>query len=64
MLLSDLNGNWIVDDSDAQVLYDNWEDQLSNPTQADGDVDGDGDIDIDDLDMMFAQYGLALSVVS
>ena len=37
---------------------------MSNPTQADGDLDDDNDIDVDDLDLMFAQYGLELSVVS
>jgi hypothetical protein len=37
---------------------------MSNPTHDDGDLNGDGDIDIDDLDLLFAQYGLELAVVS
>ena len=35
---------------------------VPNPTQSDGNLDDDGDIN--DLDLLFAQYGLALSVVS
>jgi hypothetical protein len=37
---------------------------MSSPTAADGDFDGDGDVDADDLDVLFAQYGLELAVVS
>ncbi|MEX2091511.1 MAG: dockerin type I domain-containing protein, partial [Pirellulales bacterium] len=63
-LLADLNGDWTVDELDADILYNNWSSGLQNPTQANGDLDGDQDIDIHDLDLMFAQYGLALNVVS
>jgi len=61
-LLADLNGDWVVDESDANILSAN--SNLANPTQADGDLDGNGVIDIHDLDTMFAQFGLELSVVS
>lgn len=64
LLLADLNGDWSVDESDAQILYDNWTSQIQNPTQADGDLDGDGDIDVNDLDLAFAQIGMGLAVVS
>ncbi len=60
--LADLNGDWNVDELDAIILFGNR--NLSNPTQAQGDLDGDGDIDIHDLDLVFAQYGLGLVVVS
>jgi hypothetical protein len=36
---------------------------VQNPTPADGDLNGDGDIDVADFDLLFAQYGLALTVV-
>jgi hypothetical protein len=60
--LADLDGNWVVDEADLQFIYDN--DQMSNPTQADGDLDVDGDIDLADLDLAFAQLGLQLTLVS
>lgn len=63
-VLSDLDGDWDVDSDDEQILFDNFLANLSNPTQADGDLNEDGTIDIDDLDLMFAQYGLELSVES
>jgi len=63
-LLADLDGDSKVDDADATILYDNWYGGIQNPTQAQGDLDADGDIDVDDLDLVFAQYGLELSVVS
>jgi len=51
--------NW-----DSTILYNNWHDNVQNPTQAQGDLDGDHDGDVSDLDLMFAQYGLELDVVS
>jgi hypothetical protein len=33
---------------------------MSNATWADGDLDDD--VDVEDVDLMFAQYGLKLSV--
>jgi hypothetical protein len=61
-VLSDLNGDFLVDGLDLEMLADNV--GMSNPTHDDGDLNGDGDIDIDDLDLLFAQYGLELAVVS
>jgi hypothetical protein len=61
-MLADLNGDWKVDEMDASILASN--SILSNPTQAQGDLNADGDIDIADLDLMFAQFGLELDVVS
>jgi hypothetical protein len=61
-MLSDLNGDWTVDDADLEILVDNW--NVSEPTWADGDLNGDGDITMDDVDLLFAQYGLGLAVVS
>jgi hypothetical protein len=63
-MLGDLNGDWVVDESDSTILYNNWHNNVQNPTQAQGDLDGDGNIDVHDLDVMFAQFGLALDVVS
>ena len=37
---------------------------MSSPTRADGDLNGDGVIDHVDLDLIFAQFGLDLDVVS
>jgi hypothetical protein len=61
-ILSDLDGDFDVDDVDAETMADNI--GMSSPTQADGDLDEDGTIDTDDLDLMFAQYGLDLELVS
>lgn len=58
------NGDWRVDGADSEIHFENWEANLQNPTQADGDLDLDGDIDIDDLDLVLAQFGMAISVVS
>ena len=63
-VLADLNDDGTVDEDDFDILFDNWDAELMNPTLADGDLNGDGVIDLDDLDLMFAQYGLALEVVS
>jgi hypothetical protein len=62
-ILSDLNGDFVVDDVDLDILVDNWDANLQNPTLADGDLNGDGDIDEDDLEIFFAQFGLELDVV-
>jgi hypothetical protein len=61
-LLADLNGDWTVDADDLEILYDN--DNLPNPTRADGDLDGDGDVDLDDVHKAFAQLGLRLALVA
>ena len=61
-LLADLNGDWVVDFADLDILYAN--DTLANPTRANGDLDGDGDIDLADLDLAYAQFGLHLDIVS
>jgi hypothetical protein len=42
----------------------NWLSGVQNPTHAQGDLDGDHDLDGDDLHLLFAQYGLALDMVS
>jgi hypothetical protein len=63
-MLADLNGDWKVDNLDADILYNNYLLNLSNPTQSQGNLDGDADIDIHDLDLAFAQFGLELNVVS
>jgi hypothetical protein len=61
-VLADLNGDFLVDELDAEIVEDNL--GMANPTRTDGDLDGDGDIDADDVDLVFAQWGLELSVVS
>jgi hypothetical protein len=61
-LLADLDGDYDVDDDDAETLADNI--GMSNPTWADGDLDDDNAVNLDDLDLMFAQFGLDLEVVS
>jgi len=63
-VLADLNGDLTVDQADVDILYDNLIDHLQNPTWADGDLDGDGQMTLTDLDLMFAQYGLELTLVS
>lgn len=60
-ILADLDDN-DVDQSDIDTFGDNF--GMSNATWADGDLNGDTYVDEDDLDLAFAQYGLALSVVS
>jgi hypothetical protein len=59
---ADLDGDFDVDDDDLAIFDDNL--GMSNPTYADGDFDGDNDVDADDLELMFAQYGLQIAVVS
>jgi hypothetical protein len=61
-MLADLDGDFAVNEIDAEILGDNM--GMANPTQADGDLDGDGDIDAADADYLFAQWGLELEVVS
>jgi hypothetical protein len=61
-LLADLNGDHVVDELDAEILDDHYYD--ANPTYSDGDLNGDGDIDELDVDLMFAQFGLELELVS
>ena len=51
-ILGDLNGDFKVDETDADLVADHM--GMSNPTWADGDLNGDGSIDMDDLDLMFA----------
>jgi hypothetical protein len=62
LLLADVNGDWVVDDLDADTFNDHYFD--TNPTYEDGDLNGDGDIDEIDVDLMFAQYGLELTAVA
>jgi hypothetical protein len=59
-ILADLNGDWRVDSDDIDILCDN--DNLQNPTRADGDLDGDGDVDLIDVQKAIAQLGLELTV--
>jgi hypothetical protein len=59
---ADLDGDFDVDDDDLATFDDNL--GTSNPTYEDGDFDGDNDVDADDLELMFAQYGLQIAVVS
>jgi hypothetical protein len=61
-VLCDLNGDHVVDDFDLDTLAENI--GISNPTYEDGDLNGDGQITIDDLDLMFAQFGLEVELVS
>lgn len=58
----DLDGDFDVDDDDLAILDDNL--GMSSPTVTDGDFNGDGFVNAADLDLMFAQYGLELTVVS
>jgi hypothetical protein len=55
-----LDGDFDVDDVDWLVdrLH------MSNPTWADGDLNGDGSVNYLDVDLIFAQYGLALDVAA
>ena len=52
----------VVNDVDLDILVDNWDANLQNPTWADGDLNGDGDID--DVEIFFAQFGIELAVVA
>lgn len=61
-LLADLNSDFAVDDLDAAIMAAHM--GMSNPTWADGDLDDDNAITLADLDLMYAQYGLDLAVVS
>jgi nitrous oxidase accessory protein NosD len=61
-VLGDLNGDLEVDDSDFDLMYDNWQSGVEDPTRLDGDLDGDGDLDVDDFDVFFSLYGLELEV--
>lgn len=61
-MLSDLNGDYTVNDADLNILATNL--GMSNPTHNDGDLNGDGQINTSDLDLMFAQYGVQLSLAS
>jgi hypothetical protein len=57
-----LNGDFAVDDLDADILGDNY--GMADPAWADGDLNGDGAIDAADVELMFAQHGLELAVAS
>ncbi len=61
-LPADLNGDWVVDGLDAAILTNNY--NLANPAMWQGDLNNDHVINIQDLDLLFARYGLDLSVVS
>jgi hypothetical protein len=61
-VMSDLNGDWAVDVLDADILWNNQ--TITNPMPTQGDLNNDDVIDLDDLDLMFAHYGLDLSVVA
>ena len=61
-LWGDLDGDFDVDTADSSALASHL--GMSSPTRADGDLNGDGVIDHVDLDLIFAQFGLNLDVVS
>jgi hypothetical protein len=61
LIRADLNGDFIVDDLDLEILEANL--GMSNPTLEDGDFDGDGFIWAPDPELFFAQYGLELATV-
>jgi hypothetical protein len=61
-VLSDLDGDYDVDDDDVDSLVGNM--QMSNATWADGDLNGDGSVNYLDVDLIFAQYGLNLDVAA
>jgi hypothetical protein len=61
-ILADLNGDLVVDDLDADILNDHY--WAANPTYLDGDLNGDGDVTAEDIDLLFAQLGLELELVS
>jgi hypothetical protein len=54
----DTNGNWIVDEADAQVLATNWgKDDLGNTGSAAGDFNGDGAVNVLDAAILAANWG-------
>ncbi|MCH8840418.1 MAG: hypothetical protein IH831_07015 [Planctomycetes bacterium] len=61
-VLADLNGDFDVDDNDIQTISNNL--GLTGATYADGDINGDGVVDQTDLDLAFAQFGLAFDWVA
>jgi hypothetical protein len=61
-MLGDLNGDWIVDASDIAVIDQNA--GITGATRAQGDLNGDGLVTMEDLDLAYAQFGRAISVVS
>jgi hypothetical protein len=61
-ILADFDGDFDVDDDDIDVINQNG--NMTGATWADGDLNDDGVVDMEDLDLAYAQYGLALSVVS
>lgn len=61
-ILGDLNGDWKVDAADVAVINQNA--GITGATRAQGDLNGDGLVTMADLDLAYAQYGLAINVVS
>jgi hypothetical protein len=61
-MLTDLNGDFSVNDADVEILAENI--GMANPTPADGDFNADGVIDAEDVDLMFAQYGMGFAAAS
>lgn len=51
-----------VDSFDPKMFAGNF--AIPDPSHEDGDFHGDGDITAADVDLMFAQWGLELDVVS
>ena len=47
-----------------KLLFEQLEQKISSATWNQGDLNGDGLVSLADLDLAFAQYGLALNVVA
>jgi hypothetical protein len=63
-LWGDLDDDFHVDDADLAILLDNLASNLANPTYADGDMNNDGVLNMTDFDLLLAQIGFRLTVVS
>jgi len=50
-VLADINGDFIVDDSDLDTINDNF--GMTGATYADGDLNNDGLVTIEDLNLAF-----------
>ncbi|MEX2317237.1 MAG: hypothetical protein WD669_08800 [Pirellulales bacterium] len=63
-ILSDLNNDNCVDSLDMQIMWANFQENLPEPTEDEGDLDDDDDIDSDDYDLLMLQYGIIIVLVS